>query len=87
MFIDRGWVHTTRRCKDPTKFYVTTQLYIMCALEHLGNRKPIQQFTTDTEMSSSEHHKFMELFIERMYEVREEFVRYPSTFEQLKKLF
>ena len=34
----------------------------MCALEHLGNRKPIQQFTTDTEMSSSEHRNMISPF-------------------------
>ena len=35
-------------------------------------------------MSTSEHRKFFDLFLEKMYSVRREYISFPSTMEQLK---
>lgn len=86
MFIERGWVQPTKRVKDRHRLYVRTQLFILCALEHLGNRKPFRQFPTETNMSESEHRKFQRLFVERMYEIRDEHVYYPRTFAELEPI-
>ena len=70
MFLERGWVHPTKHVRDHHKLFVRTQLFIMCELEHLGSRKPLQQFTTETNMSLTEHTKFLRIFVERLYETR-----------------
>jgi hypothetical protein len=46
MFMARGWVHCTKRCNTQYKLSIRTQLFIMCALEHLGNKRPHCQFET-----------------------------------------
>ena len=84
MFISKGWVENTKRCHSDYQLSIRTQLFIMCALEHLGNRRPHRQFETETEMSYTEHRKFFTLFIDRLYSVKDDFVVYPKTMEHLQ---
>ena len=85
MFLERGWVQPTKHIRDH-KLYVRTQLFIMCSLEHLGSRKPLQQFTTKTNMSLTEHTRFQKIFVDHLYEIKSEYIDYPSTFDQLKPI-
>jgi hypothetical protein len=86
MFISREWVKKTKRCRTDHQLYVRTQLHIMCALEHLGNRKPLSQFETATNISSDQHRLFIKLFVKKLYEARAEFIRFPSTLDELKSV-
>jgi hypothetical protein len=83
-FIDNEWVKHTKRCRTDHQLYVRTQLFIMCALEHLGNKRPQSQFVTETNMSTSEHTKFFDLFLDKMYSVRNEYVYFPRSIDELK---
>lgn len=82
IFIERGWVTETKRVRGDA-FYVRTQLLIMSALEHLGNRKPFRQFPTHTNMSAATHRAFFEEFLDRLFEAKDEWIRYPSNMEEL----
>ena len=82
IFINRGWVTETKRVKGD-EFYVRTQLLIMSALEHLGNRKPWRQFETHTNMSSTMHSDFFKDFLLRLVECKEEWISYPNTMDEL----
>lgn len=85
LFIERGWVTETKRVKGD-EFYVRTQLLIMSALEHLGGRKPFRQFPTSTNMSPGTHSDFFNVFLDRFYDCREEWVRYPDTMLEMKNV-
>jgi hypothetical protein len=86
MFISRGWVKCTKRCHNEYMLSMRTQLFIMCALEHLGNRRPHRQFETETNMCFSEHQQFFNTFLDRMYARRFDHVAFPSTLEGLQSL-
>lgn len=85
-FITNEWVTHTKRCSTDHRLSIRTQLFVMCTLEHLGNRRPHAQFPTETNMSTSEHRKFFDLFLEKMYSVRREYISFPSTLEQLQTI-
>ncbi len=40
MFISRGWVTYTHRCRESQKLFDRTQILIMMSLEHMGNWRP-----------------------------------------------
>ena len=83
MFMARGWVQCTKRCNTRYKLHIRTQLFIMCALEHLGNKKPHIQFTTDTNMSQFAHSTFFDMFIDRLYENKDDYIKLPPNLEAL----
>eukprot|EP00956_Cyclotella_meneghiniana_P005219 scaffold6502_cov38-Cyclotella_meneghiniana.AAC.6 len=86
MFIFRGWVRETNRVKGH-ELYVRTQLLIMSSLEHLGGRKPFMQFKNDTEMCEAMHSVFFkEVFLERMFSVRDEYISLPPDLDELLKV-
>ena len=84
MFISNDWVENTKRCHNDYQLSICMQLFIMCALEHLGNRRPHRQFETETEMSYTEHRKFFTLFTDQLCSVQSDFVFYPQMIEQLQ---
>ena len=86
MFLDRGWVQPTKRCQDRHVLYVRTQLLVMSALEHLASRKPFRQFKIQTNLCNNDHRLFFDLFVNRLYEHRSEWISYPNTMDELKPL-
>ena len=58
VFIERGWSKQTKQVSSPDHLFDDTQLLIMCALEHLGSRRPFCQFKIKTELSPEEHQCF-----------------------------
>jgi hypothetical protein len=86
MFITREWVAATQKCRSPEQLQTRTELFILCALEHLGNRRPHCQFETETNMCPSEHRKFFDLFVNKMYSISTDYIYFPKTMEELKIL-
>jgi hypothetical protein len=74
MFITEGWVQQTQKCKTPQQLRTRTELFILCALEHLGNRRPHCQFEHETNMSATEHSKFFDLFTEKLFSVHQDYI-------------
>eukprot|EP00970_Alexandrium_tamarense_P001689 scaffold211_cov141-Alexandrium_tamarense.AAC.4 len=66
MHIRNGWVKYTGRVRTYFQLSIRTQLFIMCALEHMGNRRPHCQFEIETNMSGSSHATFFNSFIVNM---------------------
>jgi hypothetical protein len=84
MHFRNGWVNYTGGCNTYHRLSIHTQLFIMCALEHLGNRKPHRQFTADTNMSRTEHLNFFNRFLENMNSVKPEYIFYPRNMDELQ---
>ena len=56
----------------------------MASLNISANHTPFRQLTTNTELSSEDHHLFFHEFLRCMHSVLHEFIKYPETLEELK---
>jgi hypothetical protein len=83
MFIDRGWCIPSKRNVDDGVFYVKTQIRIMGTLNILGNHTPFRKLSMNTELSTEDHCLFYHKFLKHLTSVKEEFVKYPETFDEL----
>ena len=86
LFIDREWCTPSRRDLDDEVFYMRTQLRILGALNVLGNHTPFRQLTTNTELSAEDHRLFFHKFIEKLSCVKDDFIKYPDNFDDLKSV-
>ena len=65
---------------------VKAQLLILGTLNVLGHNNPFRVLPSSTEMSYSEHRAFFHVFLNKMASIREEFIHYPRTPEELSKV-
>ncbi len=86
LFIDREWCTPSRRDLDDEVFYMRTQLRILGALNVLGNHTPFRQLTINTKLSTEDHRLFFHKFIEKLSCVKDDFIRYPDNFDDLKSV-
>ena len=87
IFLDREWIKETRHCQGPrgrTAVHIKAQLLILGALNVLGHHSPFRTLRVDTEICASEHRAFFHLFLDKMYSIREDYIYYPRTPEELK---
>jgi hypothetical protein len=83
LFQTSGWARPTKRCNTSLHLKLHTELFIMCALEHLGNRKPHAQFNVETEMSKSAHRLFYKHLLNSLYCARSEWIHFPQSMDKL----
>ena len=69
----------TKHCQSRHVLEIKTELLILSALKVLGHHTPFRALTVDTEISREEHRRFFQLFIAKMYSIRDEFIKFPST--------
>lgn len=85
-FMENGWVHLTKHCRDEEEMIVRLELRILGVLKVLGHHCPFRTLKSDTNISTCEHRSFFHYFINRMYGIRHEFIDYPSSEEELKEI-
>ena len=85
-FLEKGWIHKTKHCMDDERLAVKAQLLILGSLNVLGHDNPFRTLHSSTEICTEEHHVFFHLFLDKMYSIREEFIQYPRTPEELSKI-
>jgi len=83
LFLSRGWIRKTQHCKDDDRLRVKAQLLIMATLNIIGHHTPVRTLTTNTEISTSEHRSFLHLFLDNMYSIKDEYIFYPRTPNEL----
>lgn len=83
LFLDRGWVHYTKRISSYETLFLRTQLNILGTLEVLGSHTPFRKLETSTNISTEDHRLFFHLFLDRMYSVRNDYINYPETLDDL----
>ena len=86
LFLERGWIKQTRHCSDEERLKVKAQLLVMGALNVMAYHTPFRVLPSSTDISTSEHRSFFHLFIEKMYSIREEYVYYPRTPDELQTI-
>ena len=85
-FLDEGWIHLTKHCSDVAALRVKAELLVLGALSVLGHHTPFCCLRSDTEISTSEHRAFFHDFIDCMYTIREEYIFYPRSPEELQRV-
>eukprot|EP00956_Cyclotella_meneghiniana_P025798 scaffold54583_cov64-Cyclotella_meneghiniana.AAC.1 len=86
LFLGKGWVGYTKRINSYDTLFLRTQLHILGTLEVLGSHTPFRKLETSTNISTEEHRKFFHLFLDRMYSVRDDYIKYPETLEDLRPI-
>ena len=86
LFFENEWVHQTKHCNSYEEMKIKLELRILGVLKVLGHNAPFRTLKSDTNISTSEHRSFFKLFIHHMYNVRHDFIAYPSLQEELDKV-
>ncbi len=86
MFLDRGWITTSKHCRCPERLRVKAQLLIMGALNVLGHHTPFVALRSNTEICTSEHRVFFHHFLNMMYRNKDEYVYYPRNLDELERV-
>ena len=86
LFLTKGWVRCTRHCANTKLLKIRTELLILACLHVLGHAIPFRILSTNTNISTTEHLKFFHLFIDKMYGLKNKYIRYPSDPSKLSKV-
>ena len=85
-FLSEGWIRSTQRCRDERVLKIKAELLIMSCLNMLGQGVPFRTQSDNTNISVSEHRKFFHKFINKLYEIRDEFIYLPRDEAELRKV-
>ena len=85
-FMNEGWVTYTKRINSYDTLFLCTQLHILAALEVLASNTPFRKLETSTNISTEDHGLFFHLFLDKLYDIKDEYIRYPTNEEELKPI-
>ena len=83
LYVQNGWVHCTKHCKSDEEMIISLELRILGALKVLGHNAPFQTLKSNMNISDKEHRMFFTQFIHHIYSIRDEYIGYPKTEEEL----
>ena len=85
-FLENGWVPSTRKENDDETFQTRAELLILAALNVLGHHTPFRALRSSTEICYSTHLKFFQLFLDKMYSIKDDVIYYPRSMEELSSV-
>ena len=65
---------------------IKSELQILGALKVIGHNTPFRTLQSDTDISNKEHHTFFKKFIDCMFSIKEDYICYPTTQEDLNEV-
>ena len=65
---------------------IKSELWILGALKVISHNAPFWTLHSDTNISDKEHRSFFKKFVNCMYKIREDFISYPSTKDELDEV-
>ena len=77
----KGCIYNTDHCMDDEHLEVKGQLLILGSLNLLGNNKSFRTLHSSIEISTEEH-----IFLNKMHSIREDFIQYTCTPEELSNV-
>ncbi len=83
LYVQNGWVRRTKHCKSDEEMIISLELRILGALKVLGHNAPFRTLKSNTNISDKEHRMFFTQFIHHIYSIRDEYIGYPKTEEEL----
>ncbi len=86
LFISNNWIYQTKHCRSEEEMHIKAELHILAVLKVLGHHSPFRTLRIDTNICASEHRTFFHHFISKMHSIRDQFITYPSTEEELQKI-
>ena len=86
IYIENGWVRMTKHCKSEEEMMVKLELRLLAVLKVLGHNAPFRTLQSDTNISDKEHRVFFKQFITHMNDIRQDYIGYPLTEDDLKSV-
>ena len=86
LFLEEGWICPTNRCADEDRLRTKAELLILGVLHVLGHNAPFRILKSSTEICYTVHRKIFHKFCKKMYSIRDRYVFYPRTEEELSKI-
>ena len=86
LHIENDWVCQTKHCKSEEEMFIKLELGILGVLKVLRHNASFRTLKSDTNISDKEHHTFFTRFIHHMFSVRDDYIGYPETEEELAKV-
>ncbi len=86
LFIEKGWVYQTKHCKCEKEMTIKLELRILGALKVIGHNAPFRTLQSDTNISDKEHRNFFKTFIDCMFSIKDDFICYPTTQQDLNEV-
>jgi hypothetical protein len=86
LYIQNGWVCQTKHCKSDEEMIIRLELRIMGVLKVLGHNAPFRTLKSTTNISEKEHCMFFTEFVHNIFSIRDDYIGYPKTEEELAKV-
>lgn len=86
IFFEPQCLSSTRLVPSDTHIFDHTQLWIICFLEHLGNKRPFCQFKIETKLSPEDYWHFFRIFIKELSTTKDECIHYPKIVDTLSEI-
>ena len=86
LYIESNWVRQTKHCKSEEEMFIKLELRILGVLKVLGHNAPFRTLKSDTNISDKKHRTFFTGFIHHMFSVRDDYIGYSETEEELAKI-
>ena len=86
-FLREGWITYTKHCRSRERLQSKAEVLIIGSLCLLaGTVRNCRQFRTLTKISGTEHQKFFNFFVAKLYDIRGEFIHLPRNMSELKSI-
>ena len=85
-FLGNGWIRETKFCKGSAQLKVKALLLILGALDALGHNTPFRCNQRNNGISAKKNCLFFHVVLESMYGMRDDWVSYPQTAAELRKV-
>ena len=83
LFVEKEWVYQTKHCKCEKEMIIRLELRILGVLKVIGHNAPFRTLQSDTNISDKEHRLFFKKFINCMFSIKEDYICYPTTQDDL----
>ena len=86
-FLREGWITYTKHCRSRDRLQSKAEVLIIGSLCLLARTvRNCRQFKTLTKISGTEHQKFFNFFVAKLYDIRTEFIHLPRNMSELKPI-
>lgn len=85
-FMVEGYVHATRRNRDPIILRAKAEVIVLACLNVLAHGTPFRCLSLNTHISASEHQMYFKMFVQMFSDCRGEYINLPRNRDQLQEV-
>ena len=85
-FIDKGYLHATRRIRNTTILQAKAELIVLACLNVLAHGTPFRCLPLNTHISANEHRLYFLKFVEMFSRNQKQYISLPRNYEELEEV-